>query len=70
MIEEPGSFSGRESSPSPQRGPDPSILISLAILKRDTARVLRAPDKWTRASLVARISNLLGAVTKGYPVYS
>ena len=45
MIEEPGSFSGSESSPRPQRGPEPRNLMSLAIFIRVTARVLRAPDK-------------------------
>ena len=32
MIDEPGSFSGSESSPRPERGPDASRRISLAIL--------------------------------------
>ena len=38
MIELPGSFAGRISSPSPARGPDPSHRMSLAILMRGTAR--------------------------------
>ena len=43
MIEEPGSFSGRRSSPKPERGPEPSKRMSLAILNSDTATVLSAP---------------------------
>ena len=31
MIDEPGSFSGRESSPMPDRGPDPRNRMSFAI---------------------------------------
>src|ERR1700730_16839422 len=34
MIEDPGSFSGSLSSPSPQRGTEPSRRISFGILKR------------------------------------
>lgn len=33
MIEEPGSFSGKESSPRPHRGPEAKNLMSLAICK-------------------------------------
>ena len=70
MIELPGSFSGRISSPSPLRGPDPSSRMSLAILKRLTATVRTAPDISTMASLPASASNLFGAVTNGSPVSS
>jgi hypothetical protein len=38
MIDEPGSFSGRLSSPSPLLGPEPKNLISLAILCKDVAK--------------------------------
>lgn len=68
IIEEPGSFSGRESSPRPQRGPEPRNLMSFAIFIKVTARVFRAPDKCIKASLHARLSNLFSAVTKLYPV--
>src|ERR1700730_13797942 len=37
MIEEPGSFSGRINSPRPDRGPEPSSLMSLAILNKPVA---------------------------------
>jgi len=37
MIEEPGSFSGRISSPMPDLGPEPSRRMSLAILNRPVA---------------------------------
>lgn len=43
-------------------------LMSLAILYREAATVLRAPLISTTASCAARASNLLGAVTKGSPV--
>ncbi len=43
MIEEPGSFSGSRSSPSPLRGPEPSHRKSSAILVSDTASVRSAP---------------------------
>ena len=65
---EPGSFSGKVSSPNPLLGPLPKNLISLAIFIKLTATVLSEPWNSTIASLVARHSNLLGAVMKGYPV--
>ena len=65
----PGSFSGKLSSPKPLLGPDPKNLISLAIFIKETAKVFKAPDKKTRASLEARASNLLGAETKSNPVF-
>src|SRR5437867_10461629 len=68
MIELPGSFSGMVISPMPQRGPEASQRTSLAILLREAATVLSAPWAWTSASLAAGASNLLGAVTKGWPV--
>ena len=43
IIDEPGSFSGIRSSPSPQRGPEASQRMSLAIFMQDAARLLRAP---------------------------
>jgi hypothetical protein len=45
MIEDPGSFSGSESSPRPHLGPEPRNLISLAIFIIETASVFKAPDK-------------------------
>ena len=50
MIDDPGSFSGKEISPIPQRGPDPSKRISLAIFIKLTAKVLSIPDASTNAS--------------------
>ena len=50
MIDEPGSFSGRCSSPRPQRGPEPSQRMSLAIFISEQARVRRAPLAATIAS--------------------
>src|SRR5918995_561915 len=57
MIEEPLRSSGRYSSASPARGPDPIQRISLAILVQLTATVLRAPDSSTRASRAPWASN-------------
>ena len=68
MIELPGSFSGRLSSPRPERGPDPNRRKSLAILVRLTASTFNAPDSSTIVSWLASASNLFGAVTKGMPV--
>jgi hypothetical protein len=70
MIELPGSFSGSLSSPRPQRGPDPSRRISLAILESATASVFNRPEKSTDVSWLASASNLFGAVSNGRPVIS
>ena len=43
MIDEPGSFSGSASSPRPERGPEPSRRMSLAILNSAAAAALIAP---------------------------
>ena len=50
MIELPGSFSGNRSSPRPERGPEPSQRMSLAIFISAAASVLSAPDASTIAS--------------------
>mmetsp|Transcript_37687 Transcript_37687/g.90482 ORF Transcript_37687/g.90482 Transcript_37687/m.90482 type:complete len:213 (-) Transcript_37687:697-1335(-) len=68
MIDEPGSFSGSEISPRPERGPEPRKRMSLPILLREHASTLSAPDASMIASCAASASNLLGAVTKGRPV--
>mmetsp|Transcript_9691 Transcript_9691/g.24941 ORF Transcript_9691/g.24941 Transcript_9691/m.24941 type:complete len:204 (-) Transcript_9691:591-1202(-) len=68
MMLLPGSFSGRLSSPRPQRGPLPRNRMSLAIFMSDTATVLIWPLASTSESWAASASNLLGAVTKGIPV--
>src|SRR5680860_858050 len=65
MIDEPGSFSGSNSSPKPERGPDPSNRMSLAILNIAVATVESAPCVNTNASLAASASNLFSALTKG-----
>src|SRR3981081_648675 len=49
MIDEPGSFSGMESSPRPQRGPEASHRISLEIFIKDAAKVSKAPCANTMA---------------------
>lgn len=69
MILLPASFSGKESSPIPQRGPDPRCLISLAIFIRLQANTFSDPWSSTNASCADKASNLFGAVTKGYPVF-
>src|ERR1700758_5016727 len=45
MMDEPGSFSGSVSSPRPQRGPEASQRMSLAILMSEAARVFNAPER-------------------------
>ena len=70
MIDEPGSFSGSIISPKPQRGPDASQRMSLAIFIRLVAKVLSAPLAKTIGSCPASAWNLFGAVTKGKPVIS
>jgi hypothetical protein len=50
MMLLPGSFSGKLSSPRPQRGPDPRYRISFAIFISEHASTLRAPCASTRAS--------------------
>ncbi len=68
MIELPGSFSGILISPRPDRGPLASQRTSLAIFISAPASPRSAPCRCTSASLAARASNLLGAVTNGRPV--
>jgi hypothetical protein len=46
MIAEPGSFAGKINSPIPLLGPDESILMSLAILFKETASSFKAPPVW------------------------
>ena len=58
IIEEPGSFSGKISSPYPALGPDPKNLISLAIFIKQTAVVFIVPEKFTIASCAANAANL------------
>ncbi len=43
MMDEPGSFSGMVSSPSPHRGPLASQRMSLAIFMRPAASAFSAP---------------------------
>mmetsp|Transcript_12555 Transcript_12555/g.52808 ORF Transcript_12555/g.52808 Transcript_12555/m.52808 type:complete len:221 (+) Transcript_12555:424-1086(+) len=68
IMELPGSFSGRESSPRPQRGPLARKRMSLATFMSEHATTLRAPLISTIASCAAIASNLLRAVTNGSPV--
>ena len=68
MIELPGCRLGIAISPMPQRGPEASQRMSLAILVSETAIVLSAPEASTAASLAASASKRLGAGTKGWPV--
>lgn len=54
MIDDPGSFYGKISSPSPLLGPLPKNLMSLAIFINETASVFKDPWNYTNASFVAR----------------
>jgi hypothetical protein len=70
MIDEPGSFSGSSNSPRPQRGPEASQRMSLAIFINATASPRNPAMAATMASSEPCTANLLGAVTKGRPVSS
>src|ERR1017187_7282925 len=59
MMDEPGSFSGIDSSPRPQRGPDASQRMSLEIFISEAARVSIAPCANTISSCAERAANLL-----------
>ena len=61
MMELPGSFSGRLSSPRPLRGPEASQRMSLAIFMSAAASVFSAPCAATSASCAASAANLLSA---------
>ena len=68
MIELPGSLAGSSSSPRPQRGPEASQRMSLAIFISATATPRSAALARTIASSEPWAANLLGAVTNGWPV--
>mmetsp|Transcript_28683 Transcript_28683/g.72021 ORF Transcript_28683/g.72021 Transcript_28683/m.72021 type:complete len:249 (-) Transcript_28683:730-1476(-) len=68
IMELPGSFSGRMSSPRPQRGPEPRRRMSLAIFIKEHAMVFKTPPHSTTASCAANASNLFGAGVNGSPV--
>ncbi len=53
MMEDPGWVAGSDNSNNPQRGPEPSQRISLAIFDMLTAIVFNSPDAATMQSLVA-----------------
>jgi hypothetical protein len=69
MIELPGSFSGIEISPRPERGPLASQRMSLAIFVSAAASPRSAPCSATSASFAASASNLFGAESNSIPVY-
>src|SRR3546814_5321945 len=56
MIDEPGSFSGRASSPRPERGPEPSRRISLPIFISEQAITLRSEEHTSELQSLMRIS--------------
>ena len=68
MMLEPGCTAGRRSSPMPQRGPEPSQRMSLAILVSATAQLRSAPLRKPTASRAACASKWLGASRNGRPV--
>ena len=68
IIEEPGSFAGKTTSPIPERGPLANQRRSLAILNKDTATVFSALDSSTMLSWPPSASNLFSAVRKGRSV--
>ena len=68
IILDPGSLAGKDSSPIPHLGPEPSHLMSFAIFINETARVFSAPDAETIASWAANWENLFSALMNGRPV--
>src|ERR1700677_2757730 len=68
MIDDPGSFSGMESSPRPQRGPEASQRISFEIFSSEAASVSIAPCANTISSCDDNAANLLPCERKGSPV--
>jgi hypothetical protein len=70
MIEEPFWSSGRRSSASPARGPEPIQARSLAILVNDTAMTLSAPESSTRASRLPWASKGSAGASDSRPVAS
>src|SRR5215471_19069877 len=65
MMEEPGSFSGIDSSPNPHRGPEASQRMSLEIFMNEAARVSIAPWANTISSCAESAEHLLGCERKG-----
>ena len=70
MMLLPGSLAGSDNSPIPQRGPEPSQRMSLAIFIKLAASVLSAPLAATIASCAANCENLFGAETNGRLVFN
>ena len=68
MIDEPGCVAGSDSSNRPQRGPEPSQRMSLAILVRLTAIVLSRACASTTQSRVDCASKWFGASANFTPV--
>src|ERR1700683_1669371 len=60
MIDDPGSFSGMESSPNPHRGPEASQRISFEMFIKEEAKVSSAPCANTISSCAESAANLLG----------
>src|SRR5947207_7873619 len=68
MIDDPGSFSGIDSSPNPHRGPEASQRISFEIFMNEAAKVANAPCAKTSSSCAESAANLFGCERKGSPV--
>ena len=67
MIEEPFCSSGRISSPSPARGPEPIQRMSLAIFVSEAATTLSAPEVSISASRLACASKWSSGAAIGQP---
>ena len=70
MIDEPFWSSGRSSSPSPVRGPEPIHARSFAIFVSETATTFSAPDSSTSASRLPCASNGSAGAETSSPVAS
>ena len=68
IMELPGSFSGIDISPKPQRGPLANQRTSFAIFIKFAASAFKAPCAKTISSLDVNAWNLFPAVTNSFPV--
>src|ERR1700689_1987778 len=68
IMDDPGSFSGIDSSPNPHRGPEASQRMSFEIFMNDAASVSIAPCANTSSSCAESAANLLGCERNGNPV--
>ena len=69
MIEEPGSFAGKLSSPKPALGPEPKKRISWAILNMSAAKAFKAPWTTFKPEWFAKPKNLFVLTSNWWPYF-